>query len=205
MCTKLGQLLLGNQTELVLHRILKTAPEVKQCLVKKMLKYYWGDSVGIDQGYLEQLSGEFIEESKKNSSHAFLKTLKKVVLSNSFTKKFPEKNECYDFSDIRRDPNSPPCAVSHILEKNCFQCHRSESQYPYLNLSKWKENDFGEKSFVHLKPSGGSYKALETWKKIRTRISTNDLSRLMPLGRHMDAVEREQLFLWINEKIEGKQ
>jgi hypothetical protein len=188
-----------------LFRIIQKAPEVKACLVNRMVKYFWGEEITVDSQYLKALSEYFRREAKINSSLAFIKTLKKIVLANSFTQKTIKPGECYDYVNGSRPENSPPCEINQILQDRCVQCHSSADVYPFLNLGSWKKNEFGELSFEHRNENGTSQSRQYTLSEIQKRISTNDPLLKMPKRNKLFTVkERETLYLWLEKKLGEK-
>ncbi len=183
--------------------IIKQAPEAKKCLVKNMFKYFVGETFTLDAGYLDHLTSEFEKKAKENSAVAFKETVKSLLTSNTFNIKDPKSGECYDYRPGVDPDGLPPCKVSFVLNKNCSSCHKGAGAQGGLDLSSWTEidsvnNKFG---FPH-KVDGNQLSGSETFKRIVDRLTTDDLRLRMPLDIHIEAGEREQLYLWSLEMIE---
>ena len=58
-----------------LSRILRTAPEVRRCLVKRLHEYVVAEDQTIDRGYLDYLTREFEAEAATSSSTAVKNTI----------------------------------------------------------------------------------------------------------------------------------
>jgi hypothetical protein len=181
-----------------LFRIIKQAPEVKRCLVKRMFEYFVSEEQAVDAGYLQYLTDDFIQAAKVNSSQAFKKTVKRLLLSQSFKRPDVESDQCYDFPPGTNPSGSPPCRVAFIFQNNCASCHSSTSGFGGLDLSHWILLENGERNFPHL-VNGTQADTSVTFERILDRLSTSDTSRRMPLGRYLGAQEREELYLWSSE------
>ena len=137
-----------------LFRIIKAAPEVKRCVVKRMYEYFIGEEQTIDAGYLDYLTQEFLKASAQNSSQAFQELAAKMVLSRAFLEHDLESGVCYDFAPGRVADESPPCRVNYLLESNCVSCHGKQQQEGRLDLSRWVRAFDGRMTFPHT-TSGG--------------------------------------------------
>ncbi len=184
-----------------LFAIVKTAPEARQCLVKTMMKYFLGESVALDAGYLEYMSGEFNKDADQFGSGVALKsTMKKFLVSNSFRETNPVADACYDYAPGVDPAGLPPCKVARILEKNCASCHNAASAQGGLDLSSWKDQGGGVMGFTN---EGAAAK--DTLQAIYDRLSATDEGVRMPLKQHMAPVEREELYLWISDQLAAKE
>ncbi len=181
-----------------LFRTIRTEPEVKRCMVKRMFEFFVNDSQAVDAGYVEHLTEQFIKQAKVNSTEAFKQTAKEIVLARSFRESNPDPEQCYDYAPGYNPEGRPPCKVAFILEKNCASCHDGTHEHPYLDLTSWKKFPDGKYGFVHVDKNGASKDRLETFEKIMDRLSSENPRRRMPLRRHMDPLHREVLYKWAN-------
>ncbi|HUP57643.1 MAG TPA: hypothetical protein VM598_09345, partial [Bdellovibrionota bacterium] len=184
--------------------IIRTAPEVKKCVVKRMHQYFVGESQAVDPGYLEHLSKGFIEGAASSSSKAFRETLYKLVTSNAFVASDPRRGECYDHEPGSNPANKPPCRVSYLLEKNCVGCHGKTTPSGRLDLSSWIPLADGSMSFPHLDASGSQLSRAETLKRIDERMTTSDPDRRMPYNRYIPSDDQVQIVSWIGSQLKKK-
>ncbi|WP_394833026.1 DUF1588 domain-containing protein [Pendulispora rubella] len=183
-----------------LFRIIEGAPEVKACLTRRTFEYFNGDEQIVDPGYLAGLTNSFIEEAKANSSTAFRNLVRRVLTSRTFRTSHPRSDECYDVPDGVDATSRPPCSVAFILQKNCATCHSGAGAQAGLDLTAWRAD---EQTFPHRGPGGASWPARETFTRMLDRIRSSDPARQMPAGRSMPPKEREDLYLWLTERLGG--
>jgi hypothetical protein len=188
----------GSDLEGLFH-IIKTSPEVKRCVVKRMHEYFTSEDQMIDAGYLDYLTKHFVESSSENAARAFKELAARLVLSRVFLERDPETESCYDFAPGHQSGQSPPCNVRYLLEKNCISCHGATRQEGGLDLSSWVATSDGEMSFLHVSRLGRHFEKETTFASITARLSHPDPRKRMPLDRHMDTLERQELFLWADE------
>ena len=184
-----------------LFALLRQAPEVRQCLVRRMFEYSTSPDQLIDGGYLNYVTGKFNQMAKENSARAFKQTLKTLLLSKTFAEADPARDQCYDFEPNYNPENAPPCQVAYIIQTNCKGCHSSSSrQVGGLSLSNWMDLGNGEKSFEHLDAEGKQIARKETMQRMLDRISSTDVKKRMPKG-DMSVVHRDLLFRWLNTQV----
>lgn len=193
-----------NLTDLL--QIIKTAPEVKACLVKKMSEYFLSRNTSLDAGYLDFLTQDFINQSKQNSSIAFKKLVKKLVTSNSFKQKDPLTGTCYDYRPGDNPFGRPPCEINFIIQTNCTKCHKSTNHDSGLDLTKWMLIN-GKYSFPHLDDDGKQKSKEQTFNAIKFRVETEDHNLQMPPqnSQFMSAKDREKLYLWTQKVLSGEE
>ncbi|WP_394835660.1 c-type cytochrome [Pendulispora rubella] len=191
----------GESLEDLFH-IIEEAPEVKACLTRRTFEYFNGEQQLVDPGYLAGVTNSFIDESKGNSSIAFRNLVRRVLTSHTFRTSHPRSDECYDVpADDGVDVGArPPCSVAFILQKNCATCHSGPGSQGGLDLTTWRAD---EQTFPHRGPDGTPRPARETFTRMLDRIRTSDPARQMPAGRSMPAKEREDLYLWLTERLAG--
>ena len=79
-----------------LSRILRTAPEVKRCLVKRLHEYVVAEDQTIDRGYLDYLTREFEAEAAVSSSTAVKNTIVRLLQSAAYEQRNADPKQCYD-------------------------------------------------------------------------------------------------------------
>lgn len=187
-----------------LYEIIKKAPEVKQCLTKKMAEYFLGKNQVFDGGWLHELTQKFEEAAKSTepqaSSVAFKDVVKEMLLSKTFAERNPDSSKCYDFK--KGDGESViPCEVSFNIEKNCLSCHKGAGAASRLDLSSWTVDSSGKGVFLHRDENGIQLTAAESFQRISQSLSSKDERKLMPFFKYMAPVERAQLFNWVNGEL----
>jgi hypothetical protein len=187
-----------------LFRIVKTAPEVKRCVVKRMNEYFVGDSGTIDAGFLDYLTERFVETSARNSTLAFKETAAQIVLSRAFTTRDPEAGTCYDVAPGHGGDESPPCRVNHLLQRHCVSCHGGARLSAGLDLSRWVRGPDGRMTFPHAPEPGQSRPRGTTFQQMVDRLSSSNPDTRMPLDRHMSPLERQELFVWATEMLDER-
>lgn len=183
-----------------LFKFIKKAPEVKQCLVRRLYQYATSPDQIIDGGYLKFLADDFEKESLENSSLAFKKTLKRILLSGAFKTPDRETNQCYDYAP-GAEPNGLPCRVSFVVKSSCVACHNSGMAFGGLDLSQWKKLEDGQYSFKHIDSAGKQKPRVETLQAILERLTATDVNKRMPLKSQMSSQDRDTLYLWTNGQI----
>ena len=183
--------------------IIKNSSEVKQCLTKRMTEYFLGKDQVYDTEWVNSLAQRF-EQAKANpntgdSSQAFKEITKSLLLSNTFVKADPEKNQCYDFAPGHEN-STLPCEISYLIKKNCVQCHSSNGAAGGLDLSSWKTQGNGETNFSYLDAAGLQHSKKSTFGKLLESLSTADESKLMPLGMFMSPNDRAQIYKWVSRE-----
>lgn len=181
--------------------ILRKAPEVKRCLMKRLTQYVLGENQTIDGGYLDALTEKFEKDAARSSAQAFKNAMASVLKSQTFQRRNADPDRCYDFSDGSASQNRPPCRIAYILEKNCVQCHDSAMSQNRLDLTSWTAGTPGAAPhFVHFNASDQPVPAAGTLGAIADRLTTNDPARRMPKNHVMSSRERQELFLWTQQE-----
>jgi len=185
-----------------LTKILREAPEVKRCMMKRLFEYVIAEKQTIDGGFLNHLSTQFEAEAKVNSSQAFKNAVERLVLSQSFKQMNPDPEQCYDFGPTGRPHNAPPCRVDFILRENCTQCHDTNNPRKGLDLTQWVLAPDGvHMTFKHVDGAGNQLPHGESLQRIADRLSTNDPNLRMPRNKHMTSQDRQTLYLFVQEKM----
>lgn len=188
-----------------LFEIIRTAPEVKRCLVKRLFEYMVADNQAIDGGYLDFLTRQYTHTAQFNSSLAFKELVADIILGKSFLQTDLNPQECYDFAPGHQTGKSPPCRVNFLLQKNCAGCHQPNNLSGGLDVTRWVEtsNDEPRPHFVHVDLAGKQYPAAVSFSRFIERLNSSDPERRMPLKQFMEPGEREVLFRWSNEMLVG--
>lgn len=180
-----------------LFKIIQQAPEVRQCLVRRMYEYFVSPDQAFDAAYLDYLTATFNKDAKENSSNAYRNVVQTLLLSNGFAEQDPVSSQCYDYAPGDDPKGKPPCQIAAIVERNCVSCHKGQSAAAGLDLAAWKKNAAGEFTFPH----SGKSKRTETFSVILERLTTIDAQRRMPLNKDIAPGDLEKLFKWVNQVI----
>lgn len=189
-----------------LAEILKTAPEVRSCLTKRVLQYTTSSNQTFDGTYIDHVTEVFNQKAEEDSLTAFRDLFATAVLNQTYLNPDRSPTECYDYKP-GVDPNSrPPCQVASILEAYCVRCHSYPAGRGGLNLDYWDEIKPGQFGFVHFDEAGEQVDPSDTFASIAERLSSPDPRLRMPRGGgYMDAVDRKDLYVWALEQAEGGQ
>ncbi|MBI3556740.1 MAG: hypothetical protein HY074_10795 [Deltaproteobacteria bacterium] len=187
-----------------LYRFLKTAPEVRRCLVKRLFEYLVADNQLVDGDYLDYLSDEFRDNLRLGSVAAVKKAAARIVLSRAFSTPNGSTEKCLDHRPGHEDgTGGTPCRVASILNHSCVTCHGSTDQYPGLDLSHWMVFSDGTSGFPHLDDEQKMVPAKKTFEQMLARITSGDPGFRMPYKRDMPSTERQELYLWLNSRLGG--
>ena len=175
--------------------LIRQAPEVKKCLVRRAFEYVHGENQVFDSGYLDSLTDTFNQGAQSNSSKAFKDLLKSLVLNKTFGQSDVDSNGCYDYAPGVDPAGRPPCRVATVIEHNCASCHKGADSKGDLDLSSWKQigNAYG---FTHEDASGHQVDPKQTFKEIVERLETPDATLRMPLDKYMEDLDRVELVKW---------
>ncbi len=193
-----------------LFQIIRAAPESKRCLTKRMASYVLGTEQVYDGRWLDSMTQEFLnagrpDAAREDSSRAFKKVMKTLVLSQTFATQDPVQGQCYDHA-----PDAPasslPCEVAAIIEKNCVSCHTGAGAAKGLDLTNWKPISAQEEGFVHIDvATGRQLSRVESFARISCSLSPQAGCReaRMPLNKDMDNLERASLYNWLQKTSAG--
>jgi hypothetical protein len=186
-----------------LSRILRTAPEVKRCLMRRLFEYAVAEDQLIDAGFLDHLTREFEREAAVDSSAAMRNAIVRIVRSQTYHRRNADPRQCYDYAPGARPEDMPPCRVSHILAKNCTGCH--DSAYgpdSTLDLTAWILAPGGKvRTFAHVDDLMQQRGARDTLARLVERLTTADAKARMPKNRMMRVDEREDLLKWARQEL----
>jgi hypothetical protein len=188
-----------------LYGIIRRAPEVRRCMMKRLFEYFVGEDQVMDPGYLESMTQAFSKEASVNSSHAFKGAVKRILLSNTFRQVDRDSKLCYDRAPGSDPSGRPPCQAAYLLENNCESCHSGAKRKGGLDLSGWVELEKGKMGFKHEEVSSGKPIPMKvTLKKILDSLTENDPKKRMPLHRYMNPLDRQDLYLWAEAALRAE-
>jgi hypothetical protein len=186
-----------------LSRIIRSAPEAKRCLMKRLFEHMTAENQTIDGGYLDHLTRAFEAEAVKNSSQAVQNAIVRVLQSQTYRQQNPDPDKCYDHGPDANASRDPPCRVAFILQKNCAQCHGAANDADAgLDLGAWVLAPDGKSlTFPHLDDTMQQMPAQDTMTKIMERLSSTNLKTRMPKNKIMSSQERQELYLWAQQEL----
>lgn len=180
--------------------LLKTAPEVKECFVRRVFEYAVGEEQAYDKAWGRSLLKQMNETAKTDPSLAIKQVFADVVTSKAFATREKNNNICYDFATGTKTEQRAPCRIAAILERNCTSCHNTNSRQGGLDLSTWKQLADQKPGFPH-QQGGKELTSKQTFQEMADRINASDASIRMPLMKTMPAAEREELYLWLQKEL----
>jgi hypothetical protein len=186
----------SNFTDLL--QLLQTAPEVKECFVRRAFEYVVGENQVVDRGWLKSVTAKMTETEKTSTTAAIKGVFADIVMSKAFLARDRNNNECYDLPTGTAAKNRAPCQIANIIERNCASCHSETSKQGGLDLTTWKVQANGQPGFNHT-ADGQPLPPSESFQKILERLATTDQSKRMPLMRAMPPQDLEALFLWLQK------
>jgi hypothetical protein len=187
--------------------LLKTAPEVRSCLVRRMFEYLVSDQQTVDNDYLGELTTKFNARMRTDGSVPALKqAVTDIVLSKSFATFNPDRSVCYDFKNgaPTSSATAVPCRVAAILRNACVRCHSSTTQEPYLDLSHFIKDATGMSGFPHLDEKGKAISSQQTFQMMIERISSTDSDSRMPYLSEMPTTDRQELYKWLGQQQQSR-
>jgi len=187
-----------------LSRIVRSAPEVKRCLMKRLHEYIVAEDQAVDSGYLDHLTRVFTAEAATNASAALENAIVRILQSDVFEQVDADPKRCYDLAPGAAAGPGPPCRVASILSRNCGQCHNAggEDGAERFDAGSWiLAPDGRNRTFRHVDAGSLQLTAQESLARIIERLSTYDLKSRMPKGRVMPNNERQELFLWAQQEM----
>jgi hypothetical protein len=185
-----------------LYRFLRTAPETRRCLMKRLTEFFTHDEQTVDGDFLDYLTERFTAETNEQGSGPALKNAAaRIVLSSAFSTPDADPATCYDRRPGQDRSSGAPCRVAWVLAKDCVRCHSSAKDRGGLDLSKWQPLPDGSTGFPHFDKAGALVSGRKTIEQLLERVSSPDPSRRMPPKGEMDAYERQALYLWANSEL----
>lgn len=186
-----------------LSRIVRSAPEVKRCLMRRLHEYVVAEHQTVDSGYLDYLADAFAAEAATDSSAALRNAIIRILQSSAFEQPDADPKRCYDLAPGAIAGAGSPCRVFSVLSKNCGQCHNAagEDGAERLDIHSWIAAPDGRHMFRHLDADQQQLAAQDSLARVIERLSTFDPKARMPKGRVMPNDERQELFLWAQEEL----
>lgn len=186
-----------------LSKIIRSAPEARRCLMKRLFEYMTAETQTVDGSYLDYLTETFEAEAAINSSTAMQNAILRVLRSRTYHERNPEAQRCYDRAPGAAAGDGPPCRVAYILQKNCAQCHSTVyGGDANLDLGGWIVSPDGKNhTFPHLDNDMQQKAAGETITRVMERLSSSDPKTRMPKNKIMSSQERQELFLWAQQEL----
>jgi hypothetical protein len=184
--------------------IVRSAPEAKRCLMRRLFEYFVAEDQTLDGGYLDEFTRTFEQEAAQNSSAAMKNAIVRILLSKTYHQANADPQQCYDFAPGGKHDGAPPCRVAFILQKNCAQCHGAGGNgIANLDLTSWiLAPDGRTHTFPHLDRDRKQMVPQDTLARMAERLSSTDPARRMPMQMVMDGRERQELFLWAQQELE---
>ena len=183
-----------------LMEIMRDAPEVKKCFVRRAVEYMWGEDQTIDGSFLDELTQNYQLKADAHPKEAIKDLFKTLAMSKTFRASFADSSRCYDFGkDV--DPNSRlPCQIAYVVEKNCVFCHTRADSAGALNLSVWGEVMPGKFGFRHLDENGKQRDPLQTFHIMSERLQSTDPNKRMPKKKFISDQDRDALYVWLQNQ-----
>jgi hypothetical protein len=175
---------------------LKTAPEVRRCLMKRAYEYLVSDDQSVDGDYLDYLTEQFNQdiELRGSSAIALKNAFARIVLGPGFSTPNTDHGTCYDRRPGYTPTGGVPCQVSSIINKSCVSCHSSTGGAGGLDLAHWETSG----GFPHVDSHGVAIPHPQTFQMIVDRLNSTDPDMRMPYLMDMPTTDRQQLYLWAN-------
>ena len=186
-----------------LSKTIRSAPEAKRCLMKRLFEYMTAENQTMDGGYLDHLTRQFEAEAAISSSEAMKKAIVRILQSNTYQQHNPSPEQCYDHGPDAKTATRPPCRVAFILEKNCAQCHANiYDGETSLDLGSWiSAPDGRSQTFPHLDDNMNQVSTKDTMTKIMERLASSNPKSRMPKNKIMSSQERQELYLWAQQEL----
>jgi hypothetical protein len=175
-----------------LSRIIRAAPEARQCLMRRLVEYSVAENQAVDPGWLDGLARSFEREAAANSAEAMRNALVRVVTSKAFSRHDADPEQCYDAAPGGQPADRPPCRIAFLVEKNCARCH--DNTLPGsggLDLTRWTDG-----RFPHLDASRHPVPVGESLDRLIQRLGSDDPDKRMPRGIGMTSQDRQALYRW---------
>lgn len=103
-----------------LFRIIREAPEVKACLVKRMSEFFISQEQVFDGAFLSDLT-RTLSQPSQSSGENFKELVRRLMLSETFAAENPNPRVCYDPPGA--EAQGALCEVAFIIKTRCAACH----------------------------------------------------------------------------------
>lgn len=181
-----------------LMRLLRTAPEVKSCLARRLLEFYVSREQSFDPAFVRELGEDFAAAGGWDSNAAYKQLVSRVILSASYRQPNPIPGECYD-RPSRGPHGALPCQVDAVVRTSCLRCHSNLDNG--VDLSRVETRPDGRQGFPHVAFDGRELGARESLETILKRITSEDPAERMPQGRTLSHQDKEALYKWIQSQL----
>jgi hypothetical protein len=179
-----------------LFSIIKEAPEVRTCMTRRLLDYFVGPKQSFPQVWVDQLARGLSQQADPIA--AYRQTVKRILLSATFAQDDPVPGVCYEAFTQR--PKELTCEIESLLQKNCVMCHSQQNNSGGLALDRIGHLEDGRLAFAHSR-DGCQVDPATTLQAIVDSLSTTNTARRMPLLKHIDPFEREDLLNWTKRQM----
>jgi hypothetical protein len=183
--------------------MLKTAPEVKECFVKRVFEYVVGENQTYDRTWGREILGRMNETAKVSPVLALKGVFADMATSRAFSARKRDNNLCYDLPAGATEAERAPCRIAAIIEKNCVSCHSATNKQGGLNLASWQRLANGDFGFSQIK-NGQEVAPSVLFKSMFDRLGSADPALRMPLMKTMLDPERQELYLWLDKNSQIK-
>ena len=166
-----------------LSRIVRTAPEVKRCLMKRLFEYVVAEDQTIDRGYLDHLTRQFEEEAAVNSSDAMKNAIVRILQSEAYNRSaMPIRSNATTRRPARSQATDRRAAWRSSCQKNCGAVPLRRRRGPMARTGSMSAlgsmaPDGSNRTFRHLDASMLQLSAHESFARIVERMSTYDAQR----------------------------
>lgn len=184
-------------------KLLQTAPEVKECFVRRVFEYVVAENQTVDRGWIKAMANKMTETQKTSTTQAIKDVFSEVITSRAYVARERDNNECYDLPNGVQRKGRAPCRIATVIERNCASCHSTTNRQGGLDLTTWSAKGDGQFGFSH-EINGQQIERTETFQRMAERLNEANPARRMPLLKNMPATEREELYLWLQEIIARK-
>ena len=188
-----------------LSRILRTAPEVKRCLVKRLHEYMVAEDQTIDRGYLDYLTREFEAEAATSSSTAVKNTIVRLLQSAAYEQRNADPKQL--LRRAARLGRRRGAAMPRGLHP-AARTARSATTRAARTAQPGSMSALGSRHRTAAAASSAT--STTRWRsspprdslaRVIERLSSSDAATRMPKGKVMPNDERQELFLWAQEEL----
>jgi hypothetical protein len=180
-------------------KVLREAPEVRQCFVKRAFEYIVGEGQSYDQDWASELVKNYNETASKDAVQAMKNLFVDLVASEAFARSDLKRNQCYDAA-TGAEPSKVPCQIRSLLAANCVSCHSKTNLRGGLDLTTWQTYSRDAGGFEIVRSNGEKISGRNGLLAIMDRINSKDPNQKMPLMKSMPELERQTLFKWLEER-----
>lgn len=177
---------------------LKKAPEVRQCIVRRLSQYFVGKAQIFDGGYLDYLGSRLSADGGQTAT-GVREVIKELITSNTFAHADPDTAKCYDFKP-GADAPVLPCEVAWTIDSYCVKCHKNDANG--VDLTSWA-GDLATGLFRHVDEDGNPITRVQSFTRLKDRLSTPDKTQRMPKNQEMPDADRARLYKWVSAMLDS--